>query len=71
MITSKQLYDRQRLVQPCECGCEDLIIWLHNESLEGPDSLEALEKIECPDCGNVVYGGDDEAIHDWNSRIYD
>jgi len=30
-----------------------------------------LEKIECPDCESVVYGGGEEEIKQWNAQIYD
>ena len=56
---------------PCQCGSENLIKWLENPHSRGFDSLLDLEKIECLDCGNVVYGGDEESIDAWNSGEYD
>lgn len=67
MSASREQYIRQQSVKPCLCGCDDLILWLDNPD----DTVDSLNKIECPDCGRVVWGGDDEAIMDWNNEQYD
>lgn len=63
---------RQDGIKPCSCGSEDLIVW-HPEEPNDDNmmGLLSLEKIECNECSNVVYGCDDEAIDDWNNHRYD
>jgi len=58
-------------ILPCQCGSENLSKWLENADSIGFESMLDLEKIECLDCGNVVYGGDQESIDAWNSGEYD
>jgi len=61
----------QETVSSCKCGNEDLIIWLEDPNLSPGKSLTNLEKIECPDCGRVVYGGSEQEIKKWNAQDYD
>lgn len=56
-------------VQCCECGIEP-VVWEESDD-RGFESLLNIEKIECPACGHIVYGSDEESILDWNSRKYD
>lgn len=51
-------------VKPCQCGSDDIIKWLACDN--DPFDLTALEKIECRDCGRVVWGGGAEEIEKWN-----
>ena len=59
------------LIDLCRCGNDDLIIWLEDDSLPPEESLTNLEKIECPMCGAVVYGGGEEEVRQWNDQEYD
>ena len=61
----------EETVMLCKCGNANLIIWLEDLSLFYEDSIMNLEKIECPDCESVVYGGGEEEIKQWNAQIYD
>ncbi len=57
-------------IKPCKCGCDDLIVW-RSLSRAPEETITELEKIECPECGNVVWGSDEECIDDWNNERYD
>jgi len=73
MAFDQSKYNRDRGVDPCECGSDDLVLWLEqDQSFDHPrDSLDALQKIECCKCGNIVWSGCQEAIDDWNAHNYD
>lgn len=53
-------------INPCQCGCSDLIVW--EEDL---DDMNSIAKIECPECGSIVFGCTDDSIEDWNAHRYD
>lgn len=59
-------YAEQKGLQPCACGCADLVVW-------EPSSFDVtnLEKIECKRCGATVWGSDDDSIAQWNAGEYD
>jgi hypothetical protein len=54
-------------IMPCICGCADLITWLPAQPAGSFDDMLALEKIECTNCGRVIYGSDEDAIKSWNA----
>lgn len=54
------------IINPCQCGCNELIIWK-----EEPFDLDNIAKIECPECGVIVWGCDEDSVADWNAHRYD
>jgi hypothetical protein len=49
-----------------QCCGEDPIVWkceCNSSIFCGCD----VEKIECPVCGRIIYGADDENVIEWNN----
>lgn len=73
MAFNQSEYNRKRGVDPCECGSDNLVLWLEqDQSFDNwLDAMTSLQKIECMECGNVIFDGCAEAIEEWNNHEYE
>jgi len=57
-------------IKPCACG-DDPVIFKCDPGASRIEQMTTVEKIECPSCGNIVWGSDQDSIDDWNAGAYD